>query len=105
MPGGNMGNASMTVVVGEKGSEVVCRELTVGEVRALMASQPSGDLIDNALSEDIRLTDLPTFTNLKAEDIEGLTQSQLAEVVRGCKEANPLFFAMLYRVKQPLPKQ
>ena len=100
-----MSNAGKTVVVGEKGREVICRELTVGEIRALMAAQPSGDLVDYALSEDLRLTDLQTFTNLTPDRIEDLTQSELAEVVRGCKEANTLFFAMMARVTQPPPKQ
>lgn len=96
-----LGNTAL-VVVGEK--EVICRELTVADVRSLIARQGTGDLLAEALFPDLRLDDLPTLTNLTIADIDAMRPSELSVVVAGCKKANSDFFAMLARLpKAPQP--
>jgi hypothetical protein len=87
----------IVVKVGER--EVVCRELTVGGTRQLIAAPGAGELISDALFPDLRLGDLPALTNLTDADIDAMRPSELAQVVAGCKKANPDFFAMLARLK------
>lgn len=90
------------VMIGD--TEVICRELTVAGVRQLLGNQGTGDLISEALFPDLRLGDLPQLTNLTPADIDAMRPSELAEVVAGCKKANPDFFAMLARLrKAPQP--
>lgn len=89
------------VKIGDK--EVICRELTVAGVRQLIAAPGSGDLVKDALFQDLRLGDLPALTNLTEADIEAMRPSELAQVVAGCKKANPDFFAMLARLKAQTP--
>lgn len=84
---------SVTLAIGAR--KVVCSELTVAQVRQLLQQEVSGDLVDEALFTDIRLPDLPLFTELTAEQIDLMLPSELEEVVAGCKEANPAFFRML----------
>lgn len=86
------------------GIEVVCRELTVGQLRGVIASDISTDILGSLLFEDVRLSNLEAMTNLTAEQIEGLEPSLLREVISGCKEANPDFFAMLARAASPQAK-
>lgn len=92
-----MSNIGKSVIkkVGER--EVICRELTVSQVRGLMQTIGSGDLISDGLFEELRLVDLTTFTSLTADEIEAMFPSDLAVVVQGCKEANPDFFGLLTR--------
>lgn len=89
------------VKVGDK--EVICRELTVAGVRQLITAPGAGELIKDALFPDLRLGDLPALTNLTEDDIEAMRPSELAQVVAGCKKANPDFFAMLARLKAQTP--
>lgn len=77
--------------------EIIVRELTVADVRALMGRAPDNDLLGAALFEEIALVDLPIFTNLTAEKIELMRPSELRQVISACKEANPDFFGMLVR--------
>jgi hypothetical protein len=81
--------------------EVVCRELTVARLRALLAAAPEMDVVRGFLFEDMRLDDLPAMTNLTPEQIEALPPSALSVVIAGCREANPDFFGMLARLKRP----
>lgn len=92
-----MSNIGKSVIkkVGER--EVICRELTVSQVRGLVLSSGAPDLISDFLFEEIRLRDLPTFTNLSAEDVDAMYPSDIDVVVQGCKEANPHFFGLLAR--------
>lgn len=78
--------------------EVVCRELTVGQLRGLVAMDTAGELVGDFLFAEVRLSDLTRMTNLSTGQIEGLTPSELRVVVEACKEANPDFFAMLARL-------
>lgn len=99
-----MSGMGKTVVrkVGDK--EVVCRELSVGQVRQLLARAAPTDLIAAALFEDVALDDLPVMTTLTTEEIDAALPSDLQAVIEGCKEANPHFFAMLARLtKAPQP--
>ena len=81
--------------------EVVCRELSVGRLRALLAAAPEMDVVRDFLFEDVRLGDLPVLTNLSIEQVEELPPSALSLVIAGCREANPDFFGMLARLKRP----
>lgn len=99
-----MSGMGKTVVrkVGDK--EVVCRELSVGQVRQLLARAAPSDLIAAALFEDVALDDLPVLTTLTDEEVEAALPGDLQAVIEGCKEANPHFFAMLARLtKAPQP--
>ncbi|WP_236234877.1 hypothetical protein [Pseudomonas tohonis] len=77
--------------------EVIIRELTVADVRALMGRAPDNDLLGAALFEEIALVDLPAFTSLTAEKIELMRPSELRQVISACKEVNQDFFGMLAR--------
>jgi hypothetical protein len=99
-----MSELGTTTLVMVGGKEVVCRELTVAGVRQLLGSQGTGDLVSEALFPDLRLGDLPQLTSLTPPDIDSMRPSELAEVIVGCKKANPDFFAMLARLhKAPQP--
>jgi voltage-gated potassium channel Kch len=84
------------VKVGDK--EIICRELTVAGARALFSSERSGDMVTDALFKELRLTDIELMTSLSASEIDQMLPSQLAEVVEGCKKANPDFFGFLDRL-------
>ena len=86
------------------GRQVVCQELTVGQVRGLMQEMmhKPGDVVDELLLEEVRLLDLPLFTGLQGEELEAMLVSDLDRLVQGCKEANPSFFRMLAKVVSPL---
>jgi hypothetical protein len=79
------------------GIEVVCRELTVGQLRGMLQADIEGDLISDYLFEEARLVDLLQLTNLSREQIDCLPPSELRHVVEACREANPDFFGMLAR--------
>lgn len=80
--------------------DVICRELTVGQLRGMMQAVPDGDLVADFLFSEARLNDLEKFCNLTREQIDGMRPSDLRVVVEACKEANPDFFAMLARVAE-----
>ncbi|HEJ4235944.1 hypothetical protein APB26_02720 [Pseudomonas aeruginosa] len=89
--------ASRVVKVGE--AEVIVRELAVKDLRKMLI--PSDEtILDAALFEELRLSDLLLMTNLDRDAIEGLRPSELAVVVKACKEQNPHFFAMLARLEK-----
>lgn len=80
--------------------EVICRELSVGDVRRMLGEQSSYDLISDTLFADVRLADLLIMTSLAKDEIEAMLPSELAVVVEGCKAANPDFFGMLARLSK-----
>lgn len=92
-----MSGLGKTVVKKLGDKEVICRELTVGSVRQLLATESSYDIVSDGLFEDIRLADFALLTSLTADEIEVMLPSELAVVVEGCKEANPDFFGLLAR--------
>ena len=87
-----------TVIKKVAGREVICRELSVAQVRNLLEAPSIADVVSEALFESIRLVDLPTWTNLQTSDVDDLLPSQVAVIVEGCREANPHFFEMLARL-------
>ncbi len=80
---------------------VTVRELTVGEIRAWMKRVAEGghDPVDDTLLQEISLADLCNMTDLKPEQAEGLTPSQLRLVFEGCREVNPDFFGLRDRIE------
>jgi len=92
-----MSSIGKTKTIGVGGKEITVRELTVGNVRKLLQTEGTGNLVDEVLF-DIRLSDLPVFTSLNVEEIGEMRPSDLHEVVAACKEVNPHFFAMLAKV-------
>lgn len=92
----NMGKTALRKVAGR---EVVCRELTVGQVRLLLAKECKKDLANISLMEDMLLEDIEVFTSLTQDEVDAMYPSELADVVAGCKEANPHFFAMLAKLE------
>lgn len=83
-----------TIIALGDGRKVVCSELTVAQARQFMLS-PSTGIVEDLLFDDIRLSDLPLFTDLTDEEISGMVPSELSLIVGGCREANPDFFRML----------
>lgn len=89
-----------TVVLGEGGEAplaVTVRELTVGEIRAWLKDvQGDGtvDLVDVMLLRDVSLQDIGHMSSLTAAQIEGLTPSQLHQVLDAAREINSDFFAL-----------
>lgn len=81
------------------GREIVVRELCVADVRKLLKPL-DGDLLDAALFEDVRLGDLPLFTNMTSVDVEQMQPSSLRVLVQECKKVNPDFFGMLARLER-----
>ncbi|MBK7899751.1 MAG: hypothetical protein KA603_02340 [Azonexus sp.] len=81
------------------GRKVVVKELTVGEIRAWLASKTdAGDLVDGALFEEIALSDLVFLSDLPADVIDGMTPSDIDRVIAEAREVNARFFAMRERV-------
>lgn len=95
--------ASKVVKVGEV--EVIVRELSVADVRALISAPQSSDLITEALFKDMRLSDIPTFTSLSEGDVEIMRPSELSLLIKHCREMNPDFFGMLDRLMSPSQKR
>lgn len=83
---------------------VVCRELTVAQVRELLQQKEGTDLVDELLLDGLRLVDLPVFTGLGEGELAEMLPSELEVIVAGCKEANPSFFRMLDRASNLQPK-
>ncbi len=81
------------------GTKVLVKELTVGEIRAWLASKTEvGDLVDSALFEELALSDLLAMTDLTPEALEAMAPSEIAEVLAVAREVNGRFFAMRERV-------
>lgn len=78
--------------------ELVCREVSVGQLRSMIASEIEGDVVDDFLFESLRLQDLMQMSNLSREQIDKLPPSALRIAVEACKEANPDFFDMAGRL-------
>lgn len=80
--------------------KVVVVELTVGEIRAWLASAQAdgGDIVDALLFEEFDPDALVRMTNLSAADIDAMTPSELTELAGHCREVNRDFFAMRQRM-------
>lgn len=89
---------SKITTLGE-GRDVVCRELTVAEIRALF-EYPPADQVDAFLLPGISLTELAAMTDLPLEDMAALPPSQLEKVLADCREVNSYFFDMQDRLEK-----
>lgn len=90
-------NSREVVVAGQP---VICRELTVLQVRNWLEGMGGAvpDPLDAALFRDCTLAELKRMTDLNDEKLNGLRPSQVEQVIQVCKELNPHFFALLGRV-------
>lgn len=80
------------------GVTVVCRELTVLEVRKWLegcGDQSRIDVVGSFLFTDCTLDDIKRMTDLSDDRVDSLKPSQVQEVIAVCKELNPHFFVML----------
>ncbi|WP_043309289.1 hypothetical protein [Pseudomonas sp. ML96] len=95
-----MSEMGKTVIKTIGSLKVTCHELSVGELRGVLARRMTDDLLGEALFHEITLADLPVFTSLTAEQIEACKPSALEEVIAGCREANKSFFDLMVRLAQ-----
>lgn len=97
----------MSEVAGRKiiavaGLEITVKELSVSEIRAMLAAEESlsaVDVVGDFLFEEVRLHDLQSMTSLTKEQAEQLLPSQIEEVLKECKAMNRHFFAMGERLR------
>lgn len=82
------------------GREIVFRELTVGDVRAMANDKSEFEVITDGLFPALSLRDLPRLTSLTLEEIDQMLPSQIAKVIDYCKECNPHFFDLLARLSK-----
>ena len=86
------------------GRQVVIKELSLGEIRAWLASvvnqSEGGDVVDALLFEDFDPAALVRMTDLTAADLDSYTPSDLRRLAAVCRELNPDFFAMRERMVQ-----
>ena len=83
------------------GQAVICRELTVLQVRGWlndMVQATVEDPLDSALFADCSLGDVKRMTDLNDDRINAMRPSQLVQVIAVCKELNPHFFALRGRM-------
>lgn len=91
--------AVKTMTIG--GREVTVRELTVAEIRAWLKDLEGGpgeDLLDLALIEETRLSDLARMTDIAPADLEALTPRELRQVLVAAREVNADFFGLRDRL-------
>ncbi|MBX9754644.1 MAG: hypothetical protein K2X80_07815 [Pseudomonadaceae bacterium] len=87
------------VMAGEQG--VICRELTVLQVRAwIEAAGQEGavDVVAEMLFPACSFDSLKRMTDLTDEQINTLRPSQVNAVIEVCRELNPDFFVLLGRL-------
>ena len=87
-----------TVVIEVSGKEVICRELTVADLRAAISAETAPDVVGNFLFSEVRLRDLSAMTSLSEDEISAMRPSDLRSVLEACKRANPDFFEMAARL-------
>ncbi|WP_146603114.1 hypothetical protein [Pseudomonas sp. 57B-090624] len=93
---------AMTKTSKAGGLGIQCRELTVEEIRDWLKSMEARtvepDLVRDSLLPDFTLDDLERMTNATAEQLGGMTPSELRELGEDCKAVNPDFFDLRARV-------
>jgi len=77
---------------------VQIKELTLAEIRAWLADQGEGDVVDAMLFDDCSLRDLTRLTDLQAAALEELAPSEIEELVNAAREVNWRFFAMREKI-------
>ena len=96
-----MSSTGKTKVLKLDQREIICRELSVSDVRKLLSSGPPDSLVD-MLFPEIQVSDIPVFTSLTVDEVEEMMPSDLRTVIDACREVNPDFFGMLARLNPPL---
>lgn len=89
--------------VNAAGRLVKVRELTVGEIRAWLRdleNVETVDLVDGGLFDAFSLSDVGRVTDLSAEEIDGMTPSEIEAVVEAAREVNENFFALRSRLAE-----
>lgn len=83
------------------GGKVLIKELTLAEIRAWLAESAGRatlDIVDEIFGDqDLLLSDIPSFTDLAAERLDGLAPSEIAPLVAGIREVNAHFFVIWQR--------
>ncbi|MCY1290069.1 hypothetical protein D9M68_790220 [compost metagenome] len=86
------------------GLGIVCRELTVLEIRdwlkGLQAGVAEPDPVGDTLIEASSQADLLQMTNATQAQLDALTPSELRELAQDCKDVNPDFFALRERIEE-----
>lgn len=96
----------MSEAVGRKviqvdGLDVIVKELTVAEVRAMLSQElASPDTLADCIMGDIRLSDVSIMTSLTEDQLEGMLPSRIQEVIDACKGVNRHFFALTARLSK-----
>ena len=83
------------------GTPIICRELTVMQIRQWLeeAGQATNlDVVNEALFKDCSLHDLKRMTDLTDDVINTLKPSHIQKAIDVAKELNPHFFALLSRL-------
>ncbi|RIX47494.1 MAG: hypothetical protein D3M94_07415 [Rhodocyclales bacterium GT-UBC] len=77
--------------------KVIVRELTVEEIRTWCesaAGRSSFHLVDSLFEDlDISISDIPSFSDLTAAELEGHGPSEFEPLIAKIREVNPRFFA------------
>lgn len=76
-------------------SRITVKELTLAEIRNWLAEDEQAeerDIVGALLLDDCPLADLLRFCDATAEQIDGMTQSELHTLLGVAKEMNPDFF-------------
>ena len=89
------------------GQDLSIKELTVGEIRTLLASivpdpkNPKAiDLIGITMFEDITLAELGAFTNLNQSDLDRFKPSELRQIVNEINNTNSYWIECKKRIVQ-----
>lgn len=80
--------------------EVVCKELTVGEIRNLMEHPPEVIALDAIFFDRIPAAAIVLSTGLSEEDLSSVTPSSLDLLWGSVEEINPFFVQMLKRLAE-----
>lgn len=85
--------------------DVVVKEITVADARALLARDGGEqDIFRDNLFTDVSLRDLEMFTNLTEEQIDGMLPSQLRAAADAVIEMNRHFFDLLGRLSKAMAR-
>lgn len=82
-------------------SRIVVKELTLAEIRAWLGDteeQGEPDLVGGLLYEDCHLAELLKFSDATPEQLEAMTQSELAQLRDTAKALNRDFFGLRQRL-------
>lgn len=95
---------AMTKTSKAGGLGIVCRELTVQEIRDWLKGMQVGaaepDPVGDTVIEEVSQTDLLQMTNATQAQLDALAPSELRELAHDCKEVNPDFFALRERIEE-----